>query len=325
MDQERRNVKREQLVKTKNLGASWEEIEKAVSILRLGGLVAIPTETVYGLAADATNEEAVSKIFEAKGRPAYNPLIIHVKDTEMAKEYAQWNEAAEALTERFWPGPLTIVLPSTKNSKIAKTARANLPSVAVRMPNHPVTLKILDQLNRPLAAPSANLSGKISSTSTNHVLKNLNQKIDAIVDAGNSAVGVESTILTFKPKPTILRTGFITPEAISNALGSKIKHYDEAGPVIAPGQLKSHYSPNANLRLNATDWRQGEKKLGFGSVECDLNLSKDQSLIEAAQNLFNFLHILDSFDTKTISVSPIPNEGIGLAINDRLKRAAVNE
>ena len=131
-------------MKTKNLGASWEEIEKAVSILRLGGLVAIPTETVYGLAADATNEEAVSKIFEAKGRPAYNPLIIHVKDTEMAKEYAQWNKVAEALSEKFWPGPLTIVLPSKTNSKIAKTACANLPSVAVRMPNHPVTLKILD-------------------------------------------------------------------------------------------------------------------------------------------------------------------------------------
>ena len=325
MDQERRNVKREQFVKTKNLGTSWEEIEKAVEILRLGGLVAVPTETVYGLAADATNEEAVSKIFKAKGRPAYNPLIIHVKNTKMAKEFAQWNKAAEALAEKFWPGPLTIVLPSKKNSKIAKTACANLPSVAVRMPNHPVTLKILDQLKRPLAAPSANLSGKISSTSTNHVLKNLNQKIDAIVDAGNSAVGVESTIVTFKPKPTILRTGFITPEAISNALGLKITHYDEAGPLIAPGQMKSHYCPNANLRLNATDWRQGEKKLGFGNVECDLNLSKDQSLIEAAQNLFNFLHILDSFDTKTISVSPIPNEGIGLAINDRLIRAAIND
>ena len=193
------------------------------------------------------------------------------------------------------------------------------------MPSHPVTLKILDQLKRPLAAPSANLSGKISSTSTNHVLKNLNQKIDAIVDSGNSAVGVESTIVTFKPKPTILRTGFITPEAISNALGMKTTHYDEAGPVIAPGQMKSHYCPNANLRLNATDWRQGEKKLGFGNVECDLNLSKDQSLMEAAQNLFNFLHILDNFDTKTISVSPIPNEGIGLAINDRLIRAAIND
>ena len=157
------------------------------------------------------------------------------------------------------------------------------------------------------------------------LVSKVNQKINAIVDAGNSAVGVESTIVTFKPKPTILRTGFITPEAISNALGMKTTHYDEAGPVIAPGQMKSHYCPNANLRLNATDWRQGEKKLGFGNVECDLNLSKDQSLIEAAQNLFNYLHILDNFDTKTISVSPIPNEGIGLAINDRLIRAAIND
>ena len=312
-------------MKTENLGYSQSDIEKAVSILRLGGLVAIPTETVYGLAADATNEEAVSKIFKAKGRPAHNPLIIHVKNIKMAQQYVQWNEAAEILTRKFWPGPLTIVLPSTKNSQIAKTARANLPSVAIRMPSHPVALEILRQFNRPVAAPSANLSGKISSTSIDHVLKNLNQKIDAIVDAGNSTVGVESTILAFTPVPTILRTGFITPEAVSNALGAKIANYDNDGPIIAPGQLRSHYAPNAKLRLDAIDWRQGEKKLGFGDVECDMNLSKGKSLSEAAQNLFNFLHILDSFNPRTISVSPIPNEGIGLAINDRLKRASIQE
>ena len=312
-------------MKTENLGYSQSDIEKAVSILREGGLVAIPTETVYGLAADATNEEAVSKIFKAKGRPAHNPLIIHVKNIKMAQKYVQWNEASEILTRKFWPGPLTIVLPSTKNSQVAKTACANLPSVAIRMPSHPVALEILRQFNRPVAAPSANLSGKISSTSIDHVLKNLNQKIDAIVDAGNSTVGVESTIVAFTPVPTILRTGFITPEAVSNALGAKIANYDIDGPIIAPGQLRSHYAPNAKLRLDAIDWRQGEKKLGFGDVECDMNLSKGKSLTEAAQNLFNFLHILDSFNPRTISVSPIPNEGIGLAINDRLKRASIQE
>ena len=325
MDQARRNVKREQFVKTKNLGTNSEDIDAAVSILRLGGLVAIPTETVYGLAADATNENAVLKIFEAKGRPAYNPLIIHVKSTRMAEEYIQWNDAAQTLAEKFWPGPLTIVLPSRINSKIAKTARASLPSIAVRMPNHPVALNILDQLDRPLAAPSANMSGKISSTSADHVFKNLNKKIDAIIDGGSSSVGVESTIVAFQPQPTILRAGAITPNAISNEIGSKIHHYDKKGPIIAPGQLKSHYAPNAKLRLNAIDWKQGEKKLGFGNVKCDLNLSKDKSLTEAAQNLFNFLHLLDSSDPRIISVSPIPNEGIGLAINDRLKRASLKE
>ena len=325
MDQARRNVKREQFVKTKNLGTNFEDIDAAVSILRLGGLVAIPTETVYGLAADATNENAVLKIFEAKGRPAYNPLIIHVKSTRMAEEYIQWNDAAQTLAEKFWPGPLTIVLPSRINSKIAKTARASLPSIAVRMPNHPVALNILDQLDKPLAAPSANMSGKISSTSADHVFKNLNNKIDAIIDGGSSLVGVESTIVTFQPKPTILRAGAITPKAISNEIGSKIHHYDKKGPIIAPGQLKSHYAPNAKLRLDAIDWKQGEKKLGFGNVKCDLNLSKDKSLTEAAQNLFNFLHLLDSSDPRTISVSPIPNEGIGLAINDRLRRASLKE
>jgi L-threonylcarbamoyladenylate synthase len=243
----------------------------------------------------------------------------------MAEEYIQWNDAAQTLAEKFWPGPLTIVLPSRTNSKIAKTARASLPSIAVRMPNHPVALNILDQLDRPLAAPSANLSGKISATSADHVLKNLNEKIDAIIDAGSSSVGVESTIVTFQPQPTILRTGAITPKAISNAIGSKIYHYDKKGPIIAPGQLKSHYAPNAKLRLNAIDWKLGEKKLGFGNVNCDLNLSKDKSLTEAAQNLFNFLHLLDSSDPRTISVSPIPNEGIGLAINDRLRRASLKE
>ena len=325
MDQARRNVKREQFVKTKNLGTNSEDIDAAVSILRLGGLVAIPTETVYGLAADATNENAVLKIFEAKGRPAYNPLIIHVKSTRMAEEYIQWNDAAQTLAEKFWPGPLTIVLPSRINSKIAKTARASLPSIAVRMPNHPVALNILDQLDRPLAAPSANMSGKISSTSADHVFKNLNKKIDAIIDGGSSSVGVESTIVAFQPQPTILRAGAITPNAISNEIGSNIHHYDKKGPIIAPGQLKSHYAPNANLRLNAIDWKQGEKKLGFGNVKCDLNLSKNKSLTEAAQNLFNFLHLLDSSDPRTISVSPIPNEGIGLAINDRLRRASLKE
>ena len=277
MDQARRNVKREQFVKTKNLGTNLEDIDAAVSILRLGGLVAMPTETVYGLAADATNENAVLKIFKAKGRPAYNPLIIHVKNTRMAEEYTQWNDVAQTLAEKFWPGPLTIVLPSRINSKIAKTARASLPSIAVRMPNHPVALNILDQLDRPLAAPSANISGKISSTSADHVLKNLNKKIDAIIDGGSSSVGVESTIVTFQPQPTILRAGAITPKAISNEIGSKIHHYDKKGPIIAPGQSKSHYAPNAKLRLNAIDWKQGEKKLGFGNVKCDLNLSKDKS------------------------------------------------
>jgi L-threonylcarbamoyladenylate synthase len=307
---------------TQRLGSSQHDIEKAAEILAKGGLVAFPTETVFGLGADASDDFAVAKIYEAKGRPSFNPLIVHVSDVGMAKRLVEWNDQADHLARAFWPGPLTLVLPMRTDAGVSKLVSAGLPTVAIRVPRHPIAQSMLRAFGGPVAAPSANLSGKISPTRADHVLNGLDGRIDAIVTQGHSENGVESTILHFDPNPTILRPGTITTADISSVLGQPVARLEHADNIIAPGQMTSHYAPRAAVRLNANDWHAGEKRLGFGDVTCDLNLSPTGDLVEAAANLFDMLHQIDDMDGDRIAVSPIPNHGIGIAINDRLSRAA---
>jgi len=307
---------------TQRLGSSQHDIEKAAEILAKGGLVAFPTETVFGLGADASDDFAVAKIYEAKGRPSFNPLIVHVSDVGMAKRLVEWNDQADHLARAFWPGPLTLVLPMRTDAGVSKLVSAGLPTVAIRVPRHPIAQSMLRAFGGPVAAPSANLSGKISPTRADHVLNGLDGRINAIVTQGHSENGVESTILHFDPNPTILRPGTITAADISSVLGQPVARLEHADNIIAPGQMTSHYAPRAAVRLNANDWHAGEKRLGFGDVTCDLNLSPTGDLVEAAANLFDMLHQIDDMDGDRIAVSPIPNHGIGIAINDRLSRAA---
>jgi L-threonylcarbamoyladenylate synthase len=307
---------------TQRLGSSQHDIEKAAEILAKGGLVAFPTETVFGLGADASDDFAVAKIYEAKGRPSFNPLIVHVSDVGMAKRLVEWNDLADHLARAFWPGPLTLVLPMRTDACVSKLVSAGLPTVAIRIPRHPIAQSMLRAFGGPVAAPSANLSGKISPTRADHVLNGLDGRIDAIITQGHSENGVESTILHFDPNPTILRPGTITTADISSVLGQPVARLEHADNIIAPGQMTSHYAPRAAVRLNAKDWHAGEKRLGFGDVTCDLNLSPTGDLVEAAANLFAMLHQIDDMDGDRIAVSPIPNHGIGIAINDRLSRAA---
>ncbi|MDA7827455.1 L-threonylcarbamoyladenylate synthase [Rhodobacteraceae bacterium] len=307
---------------TQRLGSSQHDIEKAAEILAKGGLVAFPTETVFGLGADACDDLAVAKIYEAKGRPSFNPLIVHVSDVGMAKRLVEWNDQADQLAHAFWPGPLTLVLPMRTDAGVSKLVSAGLPTVAIRIPRHPIAQSMLRAFGGPVAAPSANLSGKISPTRADHVLNGLDGRIDAIITQGHSENGVESTILHFDPNPTILRPGTITAADISSVLGQPVARLEHADNIIAPGQMTSHYAPRAAVRLNAKDWHAGEKRLGFGNVTCDLNLSLTGDLVEAAANLFAMLHQIDDMDGDRIAVSPIPNHGIGIAINDRLSRAA---
>ena len=307
---------------TQRLGSSQHDIEKAAEILAKGGLVAFPTETVFGLGADACDDLAVAKIYEAKGRPSFNPLIVHVSDVGMAKRLVEWNDQADHLARAFWPGPLTLVLPMRTDAGVSKLVSAGLPTVAIRVPRHPIAQSMLRAFGGPVAAPSANLSGKISPTRADHVLNGLDGRIDAIVTQGHSENGIESTILHFDPNPTILRPGTITAADISSVLGQPVARLEHADNIIAPGQMTSHYAPRAAVRLNANDWHAGEKRLGFGDVTCDLNLSPTGDLVEAAANLFAMLHQIDDMDGDRIAVSPIPNHGIGIAINDRLSRAA---
>ena len=307
---------------TQRLGSSQHDIEKAAEILAKGGLVAFPTETVFGLGADASDDFAVAKIYEAKGRPSFNPLIVHVSDVEMAKRLVEWNDLADHLARAFWPGPLTLVLPMRTDAGVSKLVSAGLPTVAIRIPRHPIAQSMLRAFGGPVAAPSANLSGKISPTRADHVLNGLDGRIDAIITQGHSENGVESTILHFDPNPTILRPGTITAADITSVLGQSVTRLEHADNIIAPGQMTSHYAPRAAVRLNAKDWHAGEKRLGFGDVTCDLNLSPTGDLVEAAANLFAMLHQIDDMDGDRIAVSPIPNHGIGIAINDRLSRAA---
>lgn len=307
---------------TKLLEANEAGIAQAAAIWQAGGLVALPTETVYGLGADARNDQAVARIFEAKARPSFNPLIVHVPDVEMAKTLVHWSETAEALAKNFWPGPLTLVLPIKVDSGLSPLVTAGLDSLAIRMPAHPVARTLLQAFGGPVAAPSANPSGKISPTQPQHVIDGLSGRIEAVVDGGACGVGLESTILGLLDEPTLLRPGGIPAEELSNVLGTDIQSHQAGDAITAPGQMTSHYAPGASVRLNALDQMDGEVMLGFGDIKGDLNLSPDSNLREAAANLFHFLRRLDAGETKAIAVAPIPATGLGLAINDRLQRAA---
>jgi len=307
---------------TQILTARDSGIDSALNFLSDGCLVAFPTETVYGLGADARNDIAVAKIFEAKGRPRFNPLIIHVASTEAARKIAMFDGTADRLAAAFWPGPLTLVLPLRKSAGISPLVSAGLPTVAVRVPAQPLAHKLLNRFNGPVAAPSANLSGKISPTSADHVIHGLSGKIAAVLDGGTCDVGLESTIIGFAPDPVLLRPGGLPAEAIETCLGTPLGAAPVSAAPISPGQLASHYAPDALMRLNAPKRITGEVLLGFGNVECDLNLSPSGDMVEAAANLFHHLRALDEQKVQRIAVSPIPNHGLGRAINDRLQRAA---
>jgi L-threonylcarbamoyladenylate synthase len=298
-----------------------DDITRAAELLRAGALVAFPTETVYGLGADATNDRAVAGIFAAKGRPSFNPLIVHVPDLKSALKIAVFDDMALTLAEAFWPGALTLVLPQRPDAGIAPLVSAGLPTIALRVPDHPLAQALLRACDTPIAAPSANPSGRISPTTAAHVAAGLSGKIAAILEGGPCPVGLESTIVTTQPHPTLLRPGGLSIDAIEGLLGQKLAHRNTKVALNAPGQMASHYAPKASLRLNANRCEKDELLLGFGSVEADLNLSPSGNLIEAAANLFSHLHQLDAMN-KPIAVSPIPQTGLGRAINDRLRRAA---
>lgn len=306
---------------TKILSATQDGIASAAALLRQGSLVAFPTETVYGLGADATNGQAVAGIYEAKGRPSFNPLIVHLADAGMARDYAEWSDAAEILASAFWPGPLTLVLPLRDDQGLSPLVTAGLDSVALRVPMHPAARRLLAEFGGPVAAPSANPSGRISATTADHVITGLTGRIAAVLDDGPCTVGLESTIVGLTGEgPVVLRAGGLPQEAIEAALGQPVQNA-QGSEIIAPGQLASHYAPDAAVRLNATSAQGDEILLGFGPMVCDLNLSASADLTEAAANLFGHLHQLNS-TRRPIAVAPVPMQGLGRAINDRLQRAA---
>ena len=299
-------------------------IARAVETLRGGGLVAMPTETVYGLACDASNGEAVARLYAAKGRPSFNPLIAHVEAGEMDAREGLWDGRSAELVASFWPGPLTVVLPFARETgTVSELARAGLDTIALRQPSHPVARDLIAAFGGPLVAPSANPSGRMSPTAAEHVAADMGDKVDLILDGGPCRVGLESTIVSFVgPRATLLRPGGLDPKLIEDVLGEGLATSgDSPEAPSSPGQLLRHYSPRAMLRLGADQPRGDEAHLGFGPGDCSLNLSATASLTEAAANLFKMLRKLDETAT-AISVAPIPEEGLGLAINDRLRRAA---
>lgn len=309
--------------------AAAEALEAALVLLDRGGVAAIPTETVYGLAADATNGTAVARIFEIKGRPQFNPLICHVSDLAMAEQHAEFDALALKLADAFWPGPLTLVLPRREDSPVHPLVSAGFPTLALRMPQG-FGAKLIARLGRPLAAPSANTSGRISATSAQAVERDLGAKIDLIVDAGPSPVGIESTIVKVQSGALyLLRPGGKTAEEIEAVAGMPLLP-PESGRKDAPGMLSSHYAPVAPLRLDVRTVRPEEALLAFGPTRARgadrakavINLSPDGDLREAAARLFAALHELDRPDISCIAAEPVPRTGLGIAINDRLKRAA---
>ncbi|MGB0913513.1 MAG: L-threonylcarbamoyladenylate synthase [Phaeobacter italicus] len=307
---------------TLTLTAAPADLRQAACLLASGESVAFPTETVYGLGADARSGPAVAKVYEAKGRPSFNPLIAHVPDIETAQSLVLWSHMADRLARAFWPGPLTLVLPLRDGHGIAPLVTAGLDTLAVRVPAHETAQALLRTFGGPLAAPSANPSGRISPTSAAHVLAGLNGRISAVIDDGVCEVGLESTIVgIFDDIPRLLRPGGLPAGPIEAALGQELLGHNESGTPNAPGQLLSHYAPDATLRLEATAPRPGEAYLGFGDMDCDLNLSRNGDLTEAAANLFDHLHRLDRTGLP-IAVAPVPDHGLGVAINDRLRRAA---
>jgi L-threonylcarbamoyladenylate synthase len=323
-------------LKTLILPAGAAATAAAARALADGALVAFPTETVYGLGADATNAAAIARLYQAKGRPAFNPLIAHVSDLGAARQIGRFDAEALALAEAFWPGPLTLVLPKTADCAVADLATAGLDTVAIRIPAHPVAREILRLFGRPVAAPSANLSGHVSPTTAAHVRSDLDGRIDLIVDGGAVAVGVESTIVGCFEAPMLLRPGGLPRAEIERVLGRALVQPpadadSDSGQPLAPGMLASHYAPRTRVRLSADRIEPGEALLAFGShpvsgidaASAVMNLSARGDLAEAAANLFGYLRALDTRGARTIAVMPIPDDGLGEAINDRLRRAAV--
>lgn len=296
-------------------------LRRAADLLAGGGLVAFPTETVYGLGADARNDRAVAGIYDAKGRPSFNPLIVHVADTATAGRFVIFDDVAQRLADAFWPGALTLVLPIRPDAGISALVTAGLQTLAVRVPDHPVGQRLLQAFGGPVAAPSANPSGRISATTAAHVAA-LAGRIDAVIDGGACPVGVESTIVACGPAPRLLRAGGIPVEALEACLGQPLIRDETPDQPSAPGQLVSHYAPTGTVRLNVTTPAPNEVLLGFGPVDAVFNLSPGGDLVEAATRLFDGLHRLDALGATRIAVSPIPDHGLGAAINDRLRRAA---
>lgn len=308
-------------------------LDEAARLIRAGGLVAFPTETVYGLGADATNDTAVARIFEAKKRPSFNPLIVHSPSISEVWKYATESRRAQALADAFWPGALTMVLPRRSSGRLSLLVSAGLPSVAIRVPAHGGARDLLRLSGRPIAAPSANRSGRISPTTAEHVAESLGEAVDLILDGGPCRIGVESTIIDVTgDRVALLRPGGVPLEALEDAIGQTIdvpEHaYSETGAEeapapVSPGLLSSHYAPRAAVRLGAAKADDGEAFLAFGpGADGDLNLSRTGDLREAAANLFAMLHRLDATGAQAIAVAPIPETGLGRAINDRLRRAA---
>ena len=321
---------------TQILPAGEAAMVTAARYLAEGGLVAFPTETVYGLGADAANAAAIARLYQAKGRPAFNPLIAHVRDLGAAKRIARFDARAALLADSFWPGPLTLVLAKTADCPVADLATAGLDTVAVRVPTHPVAREILRAFGAPVVAPSANLSGHVSPTTAAHVQSDLKGRIDLIVDGGAVNLGVESTIIGCFDEPRLLRPGGVPRGEIERVLGHRLLQptndaASDAGQPLAPGMLASHYAPRTRVRLNAEKIEAGEALLAFGpgamtgvdAATAMMNLSAQGDVNEAAANLFGYLRALDAKGARAIAVMPIPQHGLGEAINDRLRRAAV--
>lgn len=317
---------------TRIAGPTAENIQEAARIIRAGGLIGLPTETVYGLGADATNGRAVAAIFEAKGRPAFNPLIIHVANLQAAERLAVFDDNARMLATSLWPGPLTMILPKMAGCPVSDLATAGLSTIAIRIPALKEARDIIAASGVPIAAPSANASGTLSPTTAQHVAESLRDKVALIIAAGASSVGLESTVIDLSGDvPVILRPGAITPDDIARVIGIAPAIDDGAhDKPKSPGQLLKHYAPATPLRLNAANVQDGEALLAFGPTLLGRNLpptqkknlSEGSDLHEAASHLFGYLHDLDKGGFKSIAVMPVPDQGLGLAINDRLKRAA---
>lgn len=300
-------------------------IAAAADHLRSGHVVAFPTETVYGLGADATQDDAVSKVFAIKGRPALNPLIVHVAKPDWVEQLAVPDHRVNALTEAFWPGPLTLVLPRRPDCPVSKQVSANLDTIALRQPDHPVAAALLAAVDRPLAAPSANPSGHVSPTTAQHVAKDFGDAMDIILDGGPCRSGLESTVLDLTTSTAhILRPGVVDADALATVIGDVDSQTLSNAPVSAPGQLAKHYAPSLPVRLNADSARDGEAFIAFGGAQAaDFDLSPSSDLAEAASTLFVALRKMDDpSQFNGLAIAPIPDQGIGLAINDRLRRAA---
>lgn len=298
-----------------------ENIYYAIETLKNGELIGLPTETVYGLAGDATNPSAITKIFARKNRPNFNPLISHVTSLEMAMEYGVFNENAIKLSKAFWPGPFTIIVPRSENCEVSDLACAGLETIALRMPKHEIAQEIISKFGKPIAAPSANLSGSISPTSSEDVFQELGDL--TIINGGKCEIGLESTVVLVLNEVTLLRHGSVSIEQIETILGEKVwvADKDDESPK-SPGMLLRHYSPKAKLYLNQASKQNDEILIGFGEMDCDFNLSTTSNLNEAATNLYSFMRKADALTPNAINIAPIPCTGIGIAINDRLMRAA---